>query len=104
MERARLLLITVLAILTMLAASACCRSEYSVSNEIPDTDGPGFGIYLADSEELMLSERGREMMKEIEDCTECGQCSAKCPYELDTPALLKRNYQDFMEVLAGKPL
>jgi predicted aldo/keto reductase-like oxidoreductase len=51
-----------------------------------------------------LSERGQEMMKKVEDCTECGECSAKCPYGLDTPALLKRNYQDFMEVLAGKPL
>lgn len=54
--------------------------------------------------EIMLSERGQEMMKKIEDCLECGECSAKCPYGLDTPALLKRNYQDFMEVLAGKPL
>ena len=54
--------------------------------------------------EIMLSERGQEMMKKIEDCLECGECSAQCPYGLDTPALLKRNYQDFMEVLAGKPL
>jgi predicted aldo/keto reductase-like oxidoreductase len=54
--------------------------------------------------EMILSEHGREMMKKIEDCLECGQCSAKCPYGLDTPALLKKNYQDFKEVLAGKPL
>jgi predicted aldo/keto reductase-like oxidoreductase len=54
--------------------------------------------------EIMLSERGREMMKRVEDCLECGECSAKCPYGLDTPALLKRNYQDYMEVLVGKPL
>ena len=54
--------------------------------------------------EMLLSEHGKEMMKHIEDCIECGQCSAKCPYKLDTPALLKRNYRDFMEVLAGKPL
>ncbi len=51
-----------------------------------------------------LSEEGQAMMKKIEDCIECGQCAAKCPYGLDTPALLKRNYQDFKEVLAGKPL
>jgi uncharacterized protein len=53
--------------------------------------------------ELMLSEHGQKMMKKVEDCLECGQCSAQCPYGLDTPALLKRNYQDFLEVLAGKP-
>jgi predicted aldo/keto reductase-like oxidoreductase len=54
--------------------------------------------------ELMLSEHGQEMMKKIEDCQECGECSAKCPYGLDTPTLLKKNYQDFKEVLAGKSL
>ena len=57
MERARLLLITVLVILTILATNACSKSENDVSNEIPYTDGSGFGIYLADSGELVLSER-----------------------------------------------
>ena len=54
--------------------------------------------------EMILSPGGREMMKKIEDCVESGQCSAKCPYGLDTPALLKKNYQDFKEVVAGKSL
>ncbi|MDR2069037.1 MAG: aldo/keto reductase [Spirochaetaceae bacterium] len=54
--------------------------------------------------EMLLSERGKEMMKKVEDCIHCGQCAAKCPYGLDTPALLQRNYQDYREVLAGKPL
>lgn len=53
---------------------------------------------------MLLSEQGQQKMEKINDCTECGQCAAKCPYELDTPALLKRNYQDYREVLAGKPL
>lgn len=54
--------------------------------------------------EMLLSARGREMMDKSAECVECGQCAAKCPYGLDTPALLKKNYQDYLEVLAGKPL
>ena len=51
-----------------------------------------------------LNEAGQARMKKIETCIECGQCAAHCPYGLDTPALLKRNYQDYCEVLAGQPL
>ncbi len=54
--------------------------------------------------QMLLSEQGQAMMKKVEDCIECGQCIAACPYGLDTPALLKKNYQDYQEVLAGKPL
>ena len=42
-----------------------------------------------------------EMMK-IEECLNCGQCIGKCPYELNTPELLKRNLEDYKNVLAGK--
>ena len=55
-------------------------------------------------EENSLNEQGRQMMARIEACVECYQCAAKCPYGLDTPKLLKRNYRDYQEVLAGKPL
>lgn len=43
-------------------------------------------------------------MEKIPDCVNCGRCKSLCPYGLDTPALLRRNYQDYLEVLAGKPL
>lgn len=46
-----------------------------------------------------LSEAGREKMKKIEDCINCGQCKAKCPYGLDTPALLRKNYEDYKTFL-----
>ncbi len=46
-----------------------------------------------------LSPQWQEQMKKIEDCIECGQCSAKCPYELDTPKLLKENYEDYKTFL-----
>lgn len=54
--------------------------------------------------QLQLNEEGQAKMKKIEDCIHCGQCSAHCPYGLDTPKLLQDNYKDYMEVLAGKPL
>lgn len=49
-----------------------------------------------------LSKRGQAMMKKIEDCLHCRQCAAKCPYHLDTPALLEKNYEDYKKVLAGE--
>ena len=42
-----------------------------------------------------------EMMK-IENCVDCGICKTRCPYELDIPNLLKKNLQDYKEILAGK--
>lgn len=41
-------------------------------------------------------------MKQIETCLECRQCVSRCPYSLDTPELLKRNYEDYKKVLAGE--
>ena len=49
-----------------------------------------------------LSETWRDNMKQIENCLNCGQCRTKCPYELDTPRLLKENYEDYKRVLAGE--
>lgn len=46
-----------------------------------------------------LSESGQEMMKKIEGCIGCGQCKSKCPYGLDTPELLKKNYEDYKTFL-----
>ncbi len=51
---------------------------------------------------MWLAEPGQSMMKQAERCVECGQCAAKCPYGLDTPALLKRNLEDYRRVLAGE--
>ena len=41
-------------------------------------------------------------MQKINDCLKCGRCREKCPYNLDTPNLLRRNYDDFMEHWAHK--
>lgn len=49
-----------------------------------------------------LTEAVQAKMKKTEDCLHCGKCKEKCPYGLDTPALLERNYRDYQEILAGK--
>ena len=54
--------------------------------------------------EMNLGEAGQKIMAQAETCIECGVCKTKCPYGLDTPALLKRNCKDYREVLAGKPI
>jgi len=48
---------------------------------------------------LQLTPAVQAKMKRIEDCTGCGQCRAKCPYGLDTPALLRKNYEDYQTFL-----
>ena len=46
-----------------------------------------------------LTEEWQEKMKKIETCLHCNKCSSKCPYGLDTPRLLKENYEDYWKVL-----
>lgn len=52
--------------------------------------------------EAQLTEEMQAKMKKIEGCLHCGKCKEKCPYGLDTPALLEKNYKDYREILAGK--
>ncbi len=49
-----------------------------------------------------LKPEAQAKMKKIEECTACGRCVSKCPYGLDTPALLRKNYEDYQQILAGK--
>ena len=52
--------------------------------------------------EAWLTQEMQQEMKKIEGCLECGAFKSKCPYELDTPNLLKKNYEDYKRVLAGE--
>ena len=49
-----------------------------------------------------LTEEWQEKMKKIENCLHCNKCKNHCPYGLDTPALLQKNYEDYKKVLAGE--
>ncbi len=49
-----------------------------------------------------LEKDWQENMAKIDQCISCSQCAKKCPYGLDTPQLLKKNYEDYKNVLSGK--
>ncbi len=44
-----------------------------------------------------MTDEWKSKMEKIEDCIGCGLCSSKCPYELDTPNLLKYMLKDYRE-------
>lgn len=54
--------------------------------------------------QLQLTEEVQEKMKLIEKCLHCGKCASKCPYGLDTPALLQKNYEDYKKVLQDRSM
>ena len=58
-------------------------------------------IRRAPSEDF-LSEAWQKNMMKIEECIDCGACRKRCPYGLDTPALLRKNLADYKDILAGK--
>lgn len=50
-------------------------------------------------QEGWLSEEWQAKMKKIEECLHCGNCMKKCPYGLNTPLLLEKNYNDYKTFL-----
>lgn len=46
-----------------------------------------------------LSQEWQEKMAKIEDCRHCNKCMEKCPYGLNTPKLLEKNYADYKTFL-----
>ncbi len=46
-----------------------------------------------------LTGEQQEKMKRIESCVGCSHCKNNCPYGLDTPNLLKVNYEDYKTFL-----
>ncbi len=49
-----------------------------------------------------LSPHWQEEMNKIDNCVNCRLCASRCPYELDTPNLLRKNLADYRNVLAGR--
>jgi len=49
--------------------------------------------------EQFLTPEWQEKMALIDQCINCRHCANHCPYSLDTPALLKKNYEDYKTFL-----
>ncbi len=52
--------------------------------------------------DAQLTPEMQAKMKKIEGCLHCNKCKSKCPYGLDTPTLLAKNYEDYKRILAGE--
>jgi aryl-alcohol dehydrogenase-like predicted oxidoreductase len=48
---------------------------------------------------VYLNDDWKEKMKKIDGCIHCNQCKSRCPYELDTPALLVENRIDYKKFI-----
>lgn len=49
-----------------------------------------------------MTEKAQAEMARAKDCIDCGACAARCPYELNTPALVRENYAFYEAAVAGK--
>ena len=79
------------------ASSAMCWRERS-QIAIPNCARLSLLLRRAPAEGSLTPE-WREKMARIDQCLHCGQCAGRCPYGLDTPELLRRNYEDYKTFL-----
>ena len=47
--------------------------------------------------ERFLTDKWKDKMKLIDQCTECEECKQRCPYNLDVPVLLKEMLADYRQ-------
>lgn len=71
--------------------------------EIPINQCARMSVLLRRSNtQAFLSPTWQGHMKKIENCIKCGACASRCPYGLNPPELLQRNYEEYKEIIAGK--
>ncbi|MBQ2738204.1 MAG: aldo/keto reductase [Clostridia bacterium] len=58
-------------------------------------------IRRSPSEPYLTPEWQKKMLL-IEDCIGCNSCASKCPYGLNTPELLRKNLEDYKNIISGK--
>jgi len=46
-----------------------------------------------------LMDQWKESMLRIDNCTNCGHCKDNCPYNLDTPRLLRESWAEYKKLI-----
>ena len=77
-----------------LGKAFCRRCEYCMPcpNDVKITMAMGYPIFVSRMGPKVATQFARIPMDSVANCTECGECLQKCPYELPIPEVLKRNY------------
>lgn len=71
--------------------------------EIPIQLVARMSLYLARSPwQNEVTPEAREKVARAENCTNCGACASRCPYQLDVPALVRKNHMYYTQFVAEK--
>ncbi len=72
----------------------CRRCEYCqpCSQGVIITPAMGYPIFVKRMSAPVATEFCRKAMESVPNCTECGDCMERCPYELKIPEIIKANY------------
>ncbi len=82
----------------------CRRCEYCqpCPQGVIITPAMGYPIFAKRMSAPVAAEFCRKAMESVPNCTECGDCIKRCPYELKIPDIIKANYALYEEHLKGK--
>lgn len=81
-----------------LSGSFCRACGYCLPcpESIPIPTAARMSLLLARTPyQKLISEEWKAKMELIDNCRDCGHCRANCPYELDTPALLRKMLAEY---------
>ncbi|MGI6664288.1 MAG: aldo/keto reductase [Christensenellaceae bacterium] len=44
-----------------------------------------------------ISDEYYDGLKVVDDCIHCGQCSSRCPYQMDVPSVVRKQYDKYLQ-------
>ncbi|WP_425057848.1 hypothetical protein SCACP_24130 [Sporomusa carbonis] len=82
----------------------CRRCEYCqpCPNGVKITPAMGYPIVAKRMSPRVAIDFSKIAMESVPQCTNCGECITRCPYELAIPEILRKNYDLFERHRAGE--